>query len=298
MANQIKFKRGLQAQRTSVTPAQGEPIYTTDDKKFYIGDGVTPGGVEVAPNATHTGDVSGATVLTIANDAVNNAKLANMATKTYKGRTSAATGDPEDVPVATLKADLALVKSDVGLGNVDNVQQIPLSQKGAVNGVAELDATGKVPSTQLPSFVDDVLEFANLAAFPATGESGKIYIALDSNKTYRWSGTVYVVISDTIALGETDTTAYRGDRGKIAYDHSQVVHAPSNADNTAANQTSHADVVVDGDFPSQGLMRRGASAGVYSVVPDNSSNWNTAFGWGNHSGLYLGATAVVDGGTF
>jgi hypothetical protein len=71
-------------------------------------------------NATHTGDVTGATALTIANDVVTNAKMANMATKTYKGRTSAGTGDPEDVAVATLKTDLALTKSDVGLGNVDN----------------------------------------------------------------------------------------------------------------------------------------------------------------------------------
>jgi hypothetical protein len=51
---------------------------------------------------------------------ITNAMLTNMATKTYKGRTSALTGDPEDVPVATLKSDLVLVKGDVGLGNVDN----------------------------------------------------------------------------------------------------------------------------------------------------------------------------------
>ena len=61
------------------------------------------------------------------------------------------------------------------------------SEKGIANGYASLDATGKVPSTQLPSYVDDVLEYANLAAFPVTGETGKIYVALDSNKTYRWS---------------------------------------------------------------------------------------------------------------
>lgn len=80
---------------------------------------------------------------------------------------------------------------------------------------------GKVPASQLPGFVDDVVEYANRAAFPATGESGKIYMAQDTDKTYRWSGSDYVVISDTIALGETSSTAYRGDRGKIAYDHSQ-----------------------------------------------------------------------------
>lgn len=93
------------------------------------------------------------------------------------------------------------------------------SLKGANNGLAELDGTGKVPSSQLPSYVDDVLEYNNKSAFPATGESGKIYVAKDTNLTYRWSGTVYVEISESLALGETSSTAYRGDRGKTAYEH-------------------------------------------------------------------------------
>lgn len=96
---------------------------------------------------------------------------------------------------------------------------------GVAGGVAELDSNGKVPSSQLPSYVDDVEEYANISTFPATGESGKIYIALDTNKTYRWTGSVYVEISPSLALGETSSTAYRGDRGKIAYDHSQSDHS-------------------------------------------------------------------------
>ena len=100
--------------------------------------------------------------------------------------------------------------------------KIPLSQKGVANGVATLDGTGKVPAAQLPSFVDDVLEFPTRSDFPATGESGKIYVALDTNLTYRWSGSAYVEISPSLALGETSTTAYRGDRGKIAYDHASA----------------------------------------------------------------------------
>lgn len=109
------------------------------------------------------------------------------------------------------------------------------SLKGAVNGVAELDATGKVPSTQLPSYVDDVLEYANLAGFPTTGDTGKIYIALDTNITYRWSGTAYVEISASLALGETSATAYRGDRGKTAYDHSQVTTGAVHGATTVGN---------------------------------------------------------------
>ena len=97
--------------------------------------------------------------------------------------------------------------------------KISSTEKGANNGVATLGADGKVPSSQLPSYVDDVLEYATKSSFPATGESGKIYIDLSTNKTYRWSGTTYVEISESLALGETDSTAYRGDRGKVAYDH-------------------------------------------------------------------------------
>ena len=97
--------------------------------------------------------------------------------------------------------------------------KLATSLKGAANGLAELDANGLVPSSQLPSYVDDVLEYASKSAFPATGTSGKIYVALDTNLTYRWSGSAYTEISPSLALGETSSTAYRGDRGKTAYDH-------------------------------------------------------------------------------
>lgn len=110
------------------------------------------------------------------------------------------------------------------------VGAISSSLKGANGGVAELDDSGKVPASQLPSFVDDVLEYASYSQFPATGEAGKIYVDKATNKTYRWSGSTYVEIGGGgVALGETSATAYRGDRGKIAYDHSQTAHAPSSA---------------------------------------------------------------------
>ena len=91
--------------------------------------------------------------------------------------------------------------------------------KGAANGVAELDANGLVPSSQLPSYVDDIIEVADYAHLPITGESGKIYVTLDTNLTYRWSGSEYVEVSKSLALGETPSTAYRGDRGRDAYNH-------------------------------------------------------------------------------
>ena len=87
------------------------------------------------------------------------------------------------------------------------------SEKGAANGVATLDANGFVPSSQLPSYVDDVIEAANFAALPAEGEGGKIYVTLDDNKTFRWGGSAYAEISASIALGETAGTAYEGSKG-------------------------------------------------------------------------------------
>ncbi|EET60438.1 hypothetical protein BRYFOR_07634 [Marvinbryantia formatexigens DSM 14469] len=130
-----------------------------------------------------------------------------------------------------LTADITLSAADTGA--------IPATSKGSAGGVAELDNTGKVPAAQLPSYVDDVIEgYLNAGKFykeaahttEIAGESGKIYVDLQTEKTYRWSGTTYVVISDTIALGETASSAYRGDRGKTAYDHSQAAHAPANAE--------------------------------------------------------------------
>lgn len=106
-----------------------------------------------------------------------------------------------------------------------SIGAIPTSEKGAASGVAQLDANGKVPSAQLPSFVDDVVEgyynasdgkFYKESTYTTeiTGETGKIYVSLDTNKTYRWSGSAFVEISESLALGETSSTAFPGDRGK------------------------------------------------------------------------------------
>lgn len=93
-----------------------------------------------------------------------------------------------------------------------------ISTKGQPSGLAELDSTGKVPAAQLPSYVDDVLEFSTKDQFPQTGETGKIYVSKDTNLTYRWTGTQYLEISQSLALGETPSTAYSGDKGKANRD--------------------------------------------------------------------------------
>lgn len=161
--------------------------------------------------------------------------------ETVKVNSSALTPDINkaiDIKVPTVLSDLA---DDIGFvdksnfeNEIENVRaeialKLDASLKGAANGVAELDANGKVLTSQLPSFVDDVIEAENFAVLPNEGETGKIYVTLDDNKTYRWSGSAYVEISASLALGETDSTAYRGDRGKIAYDHATDANKISSA---------------------------------------------------------------------
>lgn len=166
--------------------------------------------------------------------------------------------------------------SDINLSAAD-VSAIPASQKGTANGVAELDAAGKVPSSQLPSFVDDVLEYDSQTGFPETGEDGKIYVAKDTNKTYRWSGTTYVEIAGGVALGETASTAYRGDRGKTAYEHSQAPHAPANAEANVQADWNESDTGSDAfiknkptSMPANG--GNAATVGGHTVEADVPKN--------------------------
>lgn len=117
-----------------------------------------------------------------------------------------------------------------------------INTKGQPGGLASLDSNGLVPSSQLPSYVDDVLEYPTLSAFPATGETGKIYVTLDTNLTYRWSGTGYVEISKSLALGETSSTAYAGNKGKENRD--ALTSLPANLVSTVASPTANASNVV------------------------------------------------------
>ena len=109
-------------------------------------------------------------------------------------------------------------KDTVGLGNVTNDAQVKRSEMGVADGVATLDSTGKVPASQLPSFVDDVIEVNDFESLPEEGEAGKIYVTTTDNKSYRWAGSSYVEIPTSVALGETESTAYSGNKGKANAD--------------------------------------------------------------------------------
>ena len=179
-------------------------------------------------------------------------------------------------------ADKAIVDSVTSAlaGKVDT------SAVGANNGVASLGSDGKVPASQLPSYVDDVLEYSSVSAFPATGDSGKIYVALDTNKTYRWSGSAYVEISESLALGETASTAYAGNKGKQNADNIATLqgYVPSgtsssnklvNATELANGLSGKQDTLTFDNTPTANSNNPVKSGGVYNTLSDKVS-WDDA----------------------
>jgi hypothetical protein len=95
--------------------------------------------------------------------------------------------------------------SDIVINAVDTTARIASSEKGVANGVATLDSGGLIPSSQLPSFVDDVLEYPNFGSFPGTGLAAKIYVSEDDSKIYRWTGTQYLEVSRTAGTADAAT---------------------------------------------------------------------------------------------
>lgn len=191
-------------------------------------------------------------------------------------------------------------KSTVGLNNVTNDAQVKRSEMGKADGVATLDNTGKVPAAQLPSYVDDVIEgYYNGGKFYTskdssgnysgviTGETGKIYVNLNDSKTYRWSGTAYAVISETLALGETSSTAYAGNKGaanaseieKIKNGTTVVPKAASAAEvngfTVAANVPAGAKFTDTTYSDMKGAT--GSAAGTHGLVPAPAAGANTKF---------------------
>ena len=178
----------------------------------------------------------------------------------------------------------AVTKTQVGLSNVTNDAQVKRSEMGKAGGVATLDSNGQVPASQLPSFVDDVLEYASKTAFPATGEAGKIYVALNTNLTWRWSGSAYVEISKSLALGETSSTAYPGNKGKaLAADLAST--KTTVASNTAARHSHANKTLLDSYTQTEASLADAVSKKhshgnlslLGSITQTLLNNWNAAF---------------------
>lgn len=218
--------------------------YTAEEKEKLAGLSNTT--VDSALSSTSTNPVQNMVVNTALNEKVPKSRKINN---------------------KALTLDITLNASDVGA--------IPTTAKGSSGGVAELDDTGKVPASQLPSYVDDVIDgylynskFYKESAHSTeiTGESGKIYIDISSGKTYRWSGTAFAVISDTIALGETSSTAYRGDRGKAAYQHSQAAHAPADAEKNVQADWNVTDTNSDAYIKNKPSIEEATDVDIDNIV--------------------------------
>lgn len=191
-------------------------------------------------------------------------------------------------------------KSTVGLNNVTNDAQVKRSEMGHADGVATLDSAGKVPAAQLPSYVDDVIEgyYSGGKFYTSkdssgnysgviTGETGKIYVNLNDSKTYRWSGTAYAVISETLALGETSSTAYAGNKGAA---NASEIEKIKNGTTTVPKAASAANVnghTVETNVPAGAKFTdttysdmkgaTGGAAGTHGLVPAPAAGANTKF---------------------
>lgn len=282
-------------QLSSLAKTEGQLIVVSDTNEMYI-------------------DVSNTSRIRIGESLYT--KLANIAEGATKVEASSTNGkikiNGTDTIVYTHPTTTAVTAAAVKVGKdssghvvlgnaltASDVGAIATTAKGAANGVAELDSTGKVPSSQLPSFVDDVLEYDKQSSFPTTGEAGKIYIAQDTNKTYRWSGSAYVEISASLALGETSSTAYRGDRGKTAYDHSQLTSGnPHNVTKSDVGLDNVGNFKAVSTVASQGLTnteksnaRANIGAGTSNLTIGTTSTTAAA---GNHK---HSASLTTDTGT-
>ena len=163
---------------------------------------------------------------------------------------------------------------------------------------------GKVPTSQLPSFVDDIAEYNGSANFPATGESGKIYVDTSTNTIYRWSGSAYVQIPTSIAVGETCNCAHRGDHGKHAYDHSINGDFHVTADQkrswdakAAANHTHAAYAMASHDHDDMLHTSGGTINGALDVLGVIRSNSQQAFYFANSTSSQTIGTGNATGGT-
>ena len=149
------------------------------------------------------------------------------------------------------------------------LDRIPTITDAKIQGMNANKLTGTIPQANLPSYVDDVLEYNGQSNFPEEGESGKIYVDTSTNRTYRWGGSSYVEISSSLALGTTSSTAFRGDYGNTAYQHATAKGSAfaSGLYKITTNAQGHvtaATAVTKGDITALG-------------IPGSDTNTNTTY---------------------
>jgi hypothetical protein len=259
------------------------------EKKFKIGDGVTSwANLEYSDGAF--APENGGLLAAITQEKIDqwNAAQPNTIAQIFVNGSA--------VSIIDKKVDIAIPTkaSDIGAAAVDHDH----------DGIY-LKANEMIPAALLPSFVDDVIEVANFDALPEAGEAGKIYVVVDENVTYRWSGTTYVKMSGGTALGETADTAFRGDLGKIAYDHALSDHAPATAQENiievfkvagetllVEDKTVNIPVASDTNF---GVVKSSSGANKVSVAEDGTMS----VGIVSTSSLRVpeGESLILDGGS-
>jgi len=179
------------------------------------------------------------------------------------------------------------------------------ANKGTANGYASLDSGGKVPSTQLPSYVDDVLEYNNLASFPATGTAGVIYVAQDTNKTYRWSGSTYVEISaspgSTDAVTEGSTNLYytdararaaisvtdSGGDGSLSYNNTTgvITYTGPSASDVRAHFSAGTGITITSGVIATTITQY-ADSNARSAVSATDAGGDGSFSYNNTTGVF------------
>lgn len=179
-----------------------------------------------------------------------------LATKSNTGHTHTKSEITDLATWATADTKPSYNFSEIG-GSVDVTKQL----------------SGKIPEANLPSYVDDVLEYNSKSNFPTSGETGKIYVDISTNLTYRWGGSAYVEISPSLALGETSGTAYRGDYGAIAYAHSQKrsgnPHGVTKSDVGLGNVENKSSADIRNDITKANVTK------ALGYTPANQTDLNT-----------------------
>lgn len=325
MANTIRIKRRAAggAAGAPVSLANGELAYNEQDNILYYGVGTGGAGGSATSiigiggsgayaktdgsNATGTWDVDTTGNAATATNVAWSGVTGTPTTRAGYGITDAQALDADLTAIAALAGTSGLLrKTAANTWSLDTTAYLEDSadvvaalgytpenaaNKGVANGYASLDGSGKVPSAQLPSFVDDVQEFANLAAFPATGDSGVIYVAIDTGKTYRWGGSAYAEISaspgSTDAVPEGATNLYYTDTrargavsasGSLSYNSGTGVFSYTEAVSSVAGKTGvvtlvKADVGL-GNVENTALSTWTGSTSLTTLGTVATGTWN------------------------